>query len=405
MNQLSSEQNTLLILLRRSLWGDEAQLPAQIDWDKVDAIADAQGVRAFAYDGAVKLGAVVPAELLEKWHNKMLRGAVRNEQLLIAQDKIADWFAQAGIPAVILKGGSVSRYYPKPELRVLGDIDILVNKADMEKAGSILEAHGYVSHGSDHDFHLSFLRRGVCVELHYNVTAFPDSEGGRISELEATHFLDKPCQGVVAEHVFPVLAEEHQAMSLLLHMVRHMFSTGIGLRQVSDWAMYIAVTDGDYFVNVTIPLLERCGLLRYAKVATRSCVKYLGLPDKGLSWCEDVMDVECAAFMEETFRAGNMGVANKEGSGDIFINSSAMGTHEMAATSVIARLTEITYKNFPFVRKYKLLLPVFWVYLPVRYLVRSLLGKRPKKSVVKLVVSGQKQRNIYEILRPFELDR
>ena len=45
-----------------------------------------------------------------------------------------------------MKGSSNSRNYPQPDLRVLGDIDILVNRESLEQVQAILEEQGYQLH-------------------------------------------------------------------------------------------------------------------------------------------------------------------------------------------------------------------------------------------------------------------
>ena len=47
MNFFSFEQQVLLLLLRRSLWGEPVSLPRQIDWQAVDTMGYAQGVMSF----------------------------------------------------------------------------------------------------------------------------------------------------------------------------------------------------------------------------------------------------------------------------------------------------------------------------------------------------------------------
>ena len=49
------------------------------------------------------------------------------------------WMEDAGIPYVILKGCASAAYYPKPQLRTMGDVDFLVPEQFLDKAGAILE--------------------------------------------------------------------------------------------------------------------------------------------------------------------------------------------------------------------------------------------------------------------------
>ena len=97
-----------------------------------------------------------------------------------------------------------------------------------------------------------------------------------------------------------------------------------------------------------------------------------------------------------------MGAADKERMGSLFTNSKAMGRKESALVALLIRLTQRCYYHYPFVKKYKVLLPVFVLIIPIRYLLLLVLGLRPKKDVFKAVRSAQKRRKLYEMLNLFE---
>lgn len=404
MELLSKEHNTLFVLLRRALWGEVLPIPEDVDWEAVGKIAKEQDVVSFLYDGAVAAGAPVSGALLQQWRTRMLQGVVRNDRLLRAQNEIVECLAAAEIPAVVLKGSSVSQYYPQPDLRVLGDIDILVGKADIEPVKQMLEQHGYRFTEHDHNFHLSFSRADAYVELHYNVTKLPDSAGGRAAKAVIDTFLTDIGQGKVNGYGFPVLSEPNQAMMLLLHMIRHMFSSGIGLRQILDWAVYMAAADKMRFEKDTLPVLERCGLRQYAQAATAVCIRYLGLPVAGMDWCGDVADDACQLLLSNVLRDGNMGKANREGGGSLLVDTAHLGGRSSPVRDLFSQLTKLVYNHFPFVKKCKLLLPVFWVYIPLRYVFRMLIGKRPKKSLGKIVKSSVSQRELLDSVKVFEVE-
>lgn len=401
MKHLTAEQRAVLALLRRSLWGESPDIPEKVNWETLHRIAKEQAVISYMYDGARAAQAAVPARILEQWKQVLLRGVAKNERLLKAQDDLIAWFSQAGIPCVILKGSSVAQYYPQPDLRILGDIDILVKKADVERASAILEQQGYAYHEHEHGFHLSYNRPGAYVELHYHVTSLPENSGGKIAGEVIDGFLEDIRQGAVGSHHFPVLSEANQGLTLILHMIRHMFLGGIGLRQLADWAVYVANND----LSGVLPVLERCGVLLYAKVATKVCVQYLGLSGQDLSWCEDVEEDLCREFLGDIFRGGNMGTADTESLGSWFTDERIGSSGKSSLAVLLTRLTHLSYQRFPFTRKYKVLLPFFWVFLPVRYWVRSLLGLRPKKPVSKVVATARQRRELYDMLKMFEVKK
>ncbi|MBQ3504160.1 MAG: nucleotidyltransferase family protein [Oscillospiraceae bacterium] len=404
MEKLTKEQTAVFCLLRRALWGEALPIPENVDWEAAGKFAKEQDVVSFLYDGAAAANAPVPGALLQKWRSGMLQGVVRNERLLRAQDELLGWLRAENIPVVVLKGSSVSRYYPQPDLRILGDIDILVAQPDVDRVKRILEQHGYRFCEHDHNFHLSFSRPDAYVELHYNVTKLPDSDGGRAAGEVIDTFLQDIEEGTLHDYVFPVLSQPNQALMLLLHMIRHMFSSGIGLRQLCDWAVYMAEADLARFEGETLPVLERCGLRNYAAAATAACIRYLGLSEKGMDWCSTVEEETGELFLSDILRSGNMGQSNREGMGGLLVDSERFGKKTNPVQALLKQLTQLAYKNFPVAEKCRLLLPVFWAYLPLRYYVRSLTGKRPKKSLMKIMKASVSQRDLLETVKAFVVE-
>ena len=115
MNNFSVEQKTVLALLRTSIWGSKETFSEEIDWAAVETIAKAQAVIPLVYNGAVVAMARLPEELSAKWKKATVYGVVKNERLLTAQDQLIMCFQSNKISSVILKGSSVSRYYPAPD--------------------------------------------------------------------------------------------------------------------------------------------------------------------------------------------------------------------------------------------------------------------------------------------------
>lgn len=403
MNKLSCEQQTVLALLRASLWNSRESFSPEADWQVIETIAKEQAVIPLVYNGTVTAKLNIPSELSDKWKKRTMYGVMKNERLMCAQEQIITQLTQNGIPCVVLKGSSVSRYYPAPDLRVLGDVDVLISKENIEKATDILQQLGYVLHGADHDFHLGFSRKDAYVEVHYDVTSLPDNLAGQLTRLETAHFLESTDSAALTSHTFPVLTETNQALSLLLHMVRHMYETGIGLRQMCDWAMFLASPDSDVFAQSTLPVLSRCGLLQYANAATAVCISYLGLPHSHAAWCKIDEDI-CSAFLESVFCGGNMGRADKNGMSTLFTDSKSIGTNHSSGKAVISNLNALCHKNFPSASRFLILRPFLWIYLVIRYAIRSLFGKRKKVSVGKIINNAKKHRNLHEQLNPFGID-
>ncbi|MBE6571306.1 MAG: hypothetical protein E7656_03530 [Ruminococcaceae bacterium] len=392
----------ILFFLQTALWNTSCTTDTSFDWHQIAKIAKEQGVASFVYDGARRAEISIPGEICQQWKNHVTASMFQNERLLIAQRDVVRIFKQANIPVAVLKGSSSARYYPQPELRALGDIDLLVRNSDMNAAKALLLQEGYAMSDDNHDFHSGFTKSGVLIELHEQVTSFPDTPGGKLAKEATEKFLDHIETGTMCGYEFPVLNRSNQALSLLLHMVRHMFEGGIGLRQLCDWMVFVA-TEGSRFADDVCPVLKQCGLLTFAEVSAKTCVQYLGLDPACCLWCNSVDEHTCELFMDSVFSGGNMGSANTAAMGSLFTDEKSMGDNKSSAISFVRKINRRVYRSFPFVKRVKLLLPIFWVYLPIRYFVRSVLGLRPRKSLTKVVGTAKKQRALFEELHLFEI--
>lgn len=370
-------------------------------WNHIYDLARSQAVLPLAFAGIASIRTQIPADLFAKWRGAVLRSVVRNEKIMLAQDILLQWMNEEELPCVILKGSSLSICYPKPEVRQLGDIDVLVWPQDMEKASDILRAHGYKELEADHPFHLHFRGVGGIIELHHAVSTFPNTSGGREAKRVMQECLNHTQVSVLDGHEFPVLMDEYQALSLLLHMERHMVESGIGLRQLCDWAVFVNHVKTDYFTGVVLPLLERCGMAQFAKVLTKTCVRFLDLDAEYVPWCMDVEDSIADAMMEEILRAGNFGRAvGDDDASRLFVEGDSTKT---PVRNLLKTLNVSARRDFPITKKAPVLLPVFWIYLPIRYWIRSLMGLRPRKSIRKTVSTAQKRKQLYDDLHLFEI--
>ena len=410
MKPLEKNQMALLMLIRSAIWGSPEALP-DADWDVVEKYAQEQGVLWIACLGAKALKQsncslqTIPKERMKNWRSALYTGTFYNDQINSVQTRLIQWLAENKIRAAILKGTSCSRCYPFPEARPLGDIDVLVDRECVTTVGEYLESRGYTKSQHEHGFHVGYYGTEATVEVHYAGTNIPDSTGGRAVAEEMRHFLEDTQMACIGKMTFPVLSDAHQALMLLLHMERHMVDSGIGLRQLCDWAMFVNSTAGIGWKDNILELLKRCGMLVYAKVLTKTCVIFLGLDAAKVEWCLDADDELAQAMMEDVLRGGSMGTADTEGMGSLFTDRVHMGDgRQTRLTGLLGRLTRLAYQHFPYTQRYKILLPVFWIYIPMRYIVRSLVGLRPKKRILAVYREADQRQRLYKALQLYEID-
>lgn len=400
----NSTQKALLTLLAQALWGNDGTL-AEADWEQVEKLAKDQGVLSMLYRGSLKYKDIIPAERIQIWRGAMYAAVLQNGHMNQAQSEILGWLSGKGIRAVILKGASVARYYNPSDMRYLGDIDLLIDHSDIELAAELLKAHGYRRNEHEHDFHVSFVRDDVTLELHYKATVVPPGKGGQAVEKIMDQFLDEATMVSMNDISFPALSEKHQALMLLMHKERHMLESGIGLRQLCDWAAFLSVQENSAVRDDFIHMFKGCGLLTFSETVTNACVRYLGLQGESAAWCRPSENSLVDALMEDVFRSGNMGQADQRGESELFVGREILNSkNQTAVRSLILNLNKLAYSHFPITRRCKWLLPVFWFYLPMRYFVRSLFRMRKKKSVFRMLKQSRKRYELHRRLHLYEVE-
>lgn len=210
------------------------------------------------------------------------------------------------VPYVILKGTSAALYYPHPEFRTMGDIDIMTRHEDYTAACEMLLRNGYKevtsANVSERARHREFEKNGINIEVHLFFASMNDAD-------KAKEFDDLIIENINSSHILPDLIN---GLVLLEHINQHL-EQGLGLRQILDWMMFVdnCLSDEKWleFQNY----VKRIGLEVLAIVTTRMCEIYLGLAEH--TWCSNADENICKQLMKYVLDCGNFG--NKINNDDI----------------------------------------------------------------------------------------
>lgn len=363
---MKEEQKILLKLLAAALKGEKLQGDdlLECDFEPIMTEALAQAVPLLALDAFPD--GIVPkkSESLEK----AATFAAKNLNLRQVQKSFVKLLNENGVNYVILKGEAAADCYPDPSLRLLGDIDVLIAESDLEKVGKLLESKGFERGESESEKHIVYRSKSIRIELHFEIPGMPEGDTkGAIKEY---------MQGVIENAVtakggFRMPRDDYQAVILLLHAKHHILYEGIGLRHLCDLACFFDKTENaPFYSEKLLPLLEKTGLLTFAKITAKTCAVYLGskLPD----FAKDADDAVCREFIEDILAGGNFGEKD-EGrirSGSVMKEGKGGG----AFRAMFKTLGENVRAR---ANGRKILYPFLYIGLSVKYLCLVICGKRP----------------------------
>ena len=277
----------VLAVLRKALWGAGT---ARADRETF-AELKRHTVAALAVPVLKELS--LPEDLHEEWK----KHAVKTVYSYLAHQRFLAGLPDA-VPYVILKGTAAAQYYPHPEYRAMGDVDIMTRHEDAAAFCGALLQNGFAEICETENKvlarHRQFAKNGIEVEVH--------NWYGHRSSVEQTEFLD----GQIISHITEthVLPDMINGLTLIDHINFHL-ETGLGLRQVIDWMLFVhrCLPDGRW--PEFRALVQKTGHERLAVTVTRMCEMYLGLPER--KWCAGADGDTCRELMDYVLACGNFG--------------------------------------------------------------------------------------------------
>ena len=342
----------ILCLIKASLWGSNITTATKKDFEEMKNHAVA------ALPADILSQAVLDTELRDAWNNYIYQQVAYNIKNKYQQEKLP-----ISVPYVILKGSSAAQYYPYPQYRTMGDIDIITRREDYDTACRNLIENGYTEHiniiETEFGRHRGFLKNGIEVEVHAFFALMNDP--GKAEYLD-----NLIIKNINPSHILPDLVN---GLVLLEHIAQHM-EEGLGLRQIIDWMMFVDKCLPEEKWPMFKTMAQKIGLEKLAIVTTRMCELYLGLPEH--MWCNTADVNVCKNLMDYVLSSGNFGrkTSREKGPGANII------TYARTPFSFVRLLQERGLVNWKFAQSNALVKPFAWVYQLGRYCKKSLGRKK-----------------------------
>lgn len=303
------EDRDFFILLRAGLWQrtDEKLSPAP-DWQHILELSNQQTVQGIIADGlaliksAYDSGAFsTPFPANKKWEavfesfmSQTAQIVRRNHKINQVQDSLCRMLDAGNVPFKVVKGQTVGAFYPKPMLRCSGDIDILLPKESFEAAKAILVPKA-TSLESQNDYlvHLGMFFGDVEVELHGSLHPNLGAKIDNVIDAAQADLFD----GKINYETF-------SATYIFLHCLQHFHWSGLGIRQIIDFAMLISANEERIDWNHVLEDVKAMGIEHEYEVFLTFAKNWLGLQSKHITVG---VCAEAAALWEECKKSGNMG--------------------------------------------------------------------------------------------------
>lgn len=195
-----------------------------------------------------------------KFSDMVKQAVFRQLKYDLMSDSISSSLLSKGIRHIVLKGTQLKKYYPDNIVRTSNDIDIYVEKKDIESADKVLTDNGFAFDHSyeDHEFIYKKEPR-YYVELHTSIGGF-----GKKQKAILNNIADKTLN---SSDNSSMLSNEDCYIHLLCHLYKHFIQSGAGVRMFLD--LYLlrknATLDFDYISE----MLRKLNLDGFDSVVTQ----------------------------------------------------------------------------------------------------------------------------------------
>ena len=312
---MKREELAFLELLKNGLWNsplDTAFFSPRVDWSKILRMSEEQSVVGIITDGVSQLPKKYHGDrpVMMQFFARTMTVEDENKRMNRFIPKLMEQLERQGVHSLLLKGQGVSLCYRQPLHRMLGDIDLLItNEEEYRKARSLMhliaEEYGEEDEGRKHS---AFLYKGMLVEIHGNFRFYINRQCRNNVQKWKISRLSSPSRFIENEHLKGVALPPVQfdVLFIFAHLIHHYIGgAAIGLRQVSDWMMFL-IQNKDAIDNATLENdLDCLGLRKYWRVFGAMAVNWFGFPKEMMPLYDGNETSKGTIVLENIFKIGD----------------------------------------------------------------------------------------------------
>jgi len=208
--------------------------PVDLDETSFYKTALNHGISGIVYY-AIKDEKALKEETMRRFERDCYQTVQRSADQQYNLKKVIEVLNLHEINHVLMKGEVLRQIYPYPDMRQMGDVDMLVNEEDLPKIHELMKNIGF-HFVSESDNHHVFVKSGLMIEFHNKLmpSRHPIWEDFFQSAFENTILL--------RESTYQFTYEYH-LVYLIAHIAKHFKSQGSGIRSIFDIAVYIHAYD------------------------------------------------------------------------------------------------------------------------------------------------------------------
>ena len=271
-------------LLRAGLWEQEVRLVpyGEVDYKTVFQVAEEQTVVGLITAGIEHVADMKPAKMdVLQFVGRTVQIEQQNQAMNQFIAELVEKMREAGIYTVLVKGQGIAQCYERPLWRACGDVDLLLDAENYEKAKVFLNPLATsVDEEDKQRKHYGVTIEPWLVELHGTLHSGYLGQMDSLVDIIQLEMLENGRTRIWKNDAVDVLlpAADEDVVFVFTHILQHYFVGGVGLRQICDWCRLLWKFSLELNVTLLEKRLQKAGILSKWKAFAALAVDYLGMP-------------------------------------------------------------------------------------------------------------------------------
>lgn len=365
---LTISQKYLIELSRAAVFDEDPTVPPEgVDWKYIFNKSNEQNIVGLVASAVLRLPEEVQPDNSQAWNDIMMQTMFVMGRRFAEFEKMMGVLKKNGIEPICLKGAVIKDLYPVPELRTMGDFDVLIKKEERQRVKDIFGSMGYEI--KDYTFFSGMSNENV----HWEVFTTLEEEFNNNCEYWESMLRENVISDVNGRLL---LNPTYEFLYVIVHMAKHFVGRGCGLRNILDIVLAANFRYAEIDFDAVYGYCHELGIGRifeYIVLVLGNCF--------GIRLPVTVPTLDDELFMDYVL---SYGIYGQDVAGVTFAERILNNNSNGGIINALFPGFDLLKNEYSYLKKSKLLLPVAWMH-------RAFRGVFVKKLSLGDVAAGMKQ--------------
>lgn len=381
---MTEVQRFFIALLSSHLNNETPQGSSNIVWIELFKLAELHNLSGIVAVEIKKLSnEMQPNNDIKSYFNQVIGLTIQNTELKNQGIRVmTDALSDAKIAHTIIKGGAIRKLYPAPELRTSGDTDIVIEPNNKEAVKNILLNKGFqLKSETVEQVVLNYLGQEFQFKTYFDC----------LTKTDRMYFSTDLCD---TENGFTYyLKPKYHLVYVINHLLKHVKSGGVGLRQLMD--VDVLLRNENIDLTGILPIFKEMNIEKSALVIIALAKSLFNTP-VNINYSID--DELFNMIINMMLTGGVFGFANANGGTVRLANS---GSKFKALKSLLIANKEYMYNTYMYANNHHFLLPIAYIHRLFNAVFKR--GKQNTRNIKSILMNDKNAIMLAQIQKELQI--